>query len=281
MTDSKTLPIEKVHVPEDRLRPNDDSRALIIAASIKVRGLIHPITVRSTPNAAAPYTLIAGARRLRAHQLLGLTVINVIVRKADATEARAVEVEENLFRDDLSALQRAYFVREFKTLWEQEHGEIDPKGGRPKNPVNLTGFSSDSAAGQFYMVALDRIGLSEAGVKRCCRIADHLAAELRAKLEGTEASDNQSMLLRLAKMAPADQAKLVRAIDICNGDLDQALATVDPAAAAKPSKDEKTYGTLLTTWGNSNPKVRARFVDALKPREQRELLDLLKSRLGE
>ncbi|WP_175576094.1 hypothetical protein [Pseudochrobactrum sp. B5] len=57
MATFKTLPLKDIHIGE-RARPVDEDHALAITASMAERGLINPITVRSTPamnNGKTPY----------------------------------------------------------------------------------------------------------------------------------------------------------------------------------------------------------------------------------
>ena len=282
MVDTKTIPIAKIHIPEDRLRPVNETSALILAASIKARGLVHPIRVRPTPRlGATPYTLVAGGQRLHAHQLLGMTEIRADVVKIDAEEARRVEVDENLFRDELTALQRAVFVKAFRELWEEEHGKISPKGGRPRNSANFAEFSSESAAGHFFRHALDRIGLSERGIQYAYFIADNLIPALQAKLRGTPAEDNQSRLLALAKLPAGKQKQLIRALEKTGGDIDEALLVIADERPVKPSASQKLLSTLFSTWKKATPEVRRSFVtEQLSENDQRAVYETLKAKFG-
>ena len=129
----KTLKIADITIPE-RLRNVDEDHALAIQASIVEHGLLNPVTVRSTPNGKQKYVLVAGAHRMRAIALLDEAEIDVMVVKADADEAVLIEIEENLFRNDLSVMDRAVFVQTYRDFWEKTRGPINPKGGRPKTP---------------------------------------------------------------------------------------------------------------------------------------------------
>src|SRR5690606_18295837 len=104
-------------VPE-RLREVDEDYALALAASIRTHGLLNPITVRATPRAARPYTLIAGVHRYRGAELAGLKEIEAAVVKADKAEARLMEVAENLIHNDLSVIDRAMCIIALREAWE-------------------------------------------------------------------------------------------------------------------------------------------------------------------
>jgi len=143
MAEFKSIPVAEIVVPE-RIRPVDEDHAKAIAASIASEGLLNPITVRHTPNAkGGKYTLVAGAHRLRAIEINGAEAIGAVLVKADKDSALLLEVAENLFRNELSVIDRAVFVQTYRELWETQHGKI--KAGRPENSDNLSqltgGFS--------------------------------------------------------------------------------------------------------------------------------------------
>ena len=115
MSISKSIPLADILVPE-RLRTVDEDHALAIQASIVEHGLLNPVTVRQTPNGKHGYTLVAGAHRYRAIELLDEKEIDAIVVKADADEAVLIEIEENLFRNDLSVMDRAVFVQTYRDV---------------------------------------------------------------------------------------------------------------------------------------------------------------------
>uniref|UniRef100_UPI0035CEA1EE ParB/RepB/Spo0J family partition protein n=1 Tax=Bartonella sp. TT119HLJHH TaxID=3243579 RepID=UPI0035CEA1EE len=108
-----------------------DEHAKALAQSMAREGLMNPITVRHTPNAKeGNYTLIAGAHRLRAAELLGYSEIDAVVVQADKDNAALLEVAENLFRNELSVIDRALFVQTYRELWEKKYGEIKVGGDR-------------------------------------------------------------------------------------------------------------------------------------------------------
>ena len=81
-----------------------------LSASIKVQGILQPVTVR--PGKDGRYFLITGERRLRASKMAGKTTIPAIVRVVSEQQAAEMTVIENLRRRDLSCidLARAYIM---------------------------------------------------------------------------------------------------------------------------------------------------------------------------
>ncbi|RZK57162.1 MAG: ParB/RepB/Spo0J family partition protein [Pedobacter sp.] len=75
-----------------------------LSESIKVQGLIQPITVRKN---GATYQLISGERRLRASKLAGLTQIPAYIRSADDQQMLEMALIENIQRENLNAIEVA------------------------------------------------------------------------------------------------------------------------------------------------------------------------------
>lgn len=76
-----------------------------LSASIKLLGLIQPITVRPLPDGR--YQIISGERRFRASQLAGLERIPAYVRKTDDQGMLEMAIVENIQREDLDAMEVA------------------------------------------------------------------------------------------------------------------------------------------------------------------------------
>ena len=82
-----------------------DEKALNeLAISIKEHGIIQPLVVRKI---ADKYEIIAGERRYKAAQLVGLKKVPVIIMDLDDKESAEVAVIENTQRKDLSSLEEA------------------------------------------------------------------------------------------------------------------------------------------------------------------------------
>lgn len=269
MTELNTIKLADIHIPE-RLRKLDLANAMFIADSIKRQGLMHPITVRRTPRAkGGKFTLVAGRHRMEAVYLNDLDEIDAFIVKADETGARLKEIEENLFRNDLSQLDRAVFVTEFRRLWEAEHGEIT-RGGDQKIKLNL--WSMSEHGGSFIKVAAERIGVSEPSIKRLQRVGLNLDPELRRKLAGRPEADNLSLLTKLVDLGPEKQAGVVRALESTKGDIKKAIAATQPAKR-KPSAEERIWSTLISTWDRTNVATRRKFYAHIQAQMVEELAD--------
>lgn len=97
-----------------------------LETSLRVNGLLQPITVRPAPRGSG-FELIAGERRFRAAQRLGWTEIPATVRDVDDQLLLSLAMVENLQRSDLNPIEEAegydQLIRDF-ALTQQEVAEI-------------------------------------------------------------------------------------------------------------------------------------------------------------
>ena len=111
-------------VPVESLRPNPDQPRKIfdrddleeLAASIRDKGVLQPILVRSHPKEDGVWQIIAGERRWRAAQLARLTEAPIIVKEMDDVAVFEVAIIENVQRADLNPLEEA---DAYRTLMER------------------------------------------------------------------------------------------------------------------------------------------------------------------
>ncbi|MGZ9100173.1 MAG: ParB/RepB/Spo0J family partition protein [Brevundimonas sp.] len=104
----RMAPIESLKPNPDQPRKlfdNDDLAEL--SASIRDKGVLQPILVRSQPGHDGVWQIIAGERRWRAAQLARLTEVPVVVREMDDVEVFEVAIIENVQRSDLNPLEEA------------------------------------------------------------------------------------------------------------------------------------------------------------------------------
>lgn len=107
-----------------------------LSASIKLQGLIQPITVRKT--GAYSYQLISGERRLRASKLAGLREIPAYVRVANDQQMLEMALIENIQRENLNAIEVAL---SFHRMIEECNLKQDELGERvSKNRSTVTNY---------------------------------------------------------------------------------------------------------------------------------------------
>lgn len=98
--------IHQIEVNPFQPRTAFDQEALQdLADSIKLQGLIQPITLRKM--SAHVYQLISGERRLRASKMAGLTEIPAYIRTANDQQMLEMALIENIQRENLNAIEVA------------------------------------------------------------------------------------------------------------------------------------------------------------------------------
>ena len=112
---SVALPISQVEPGLNQPRKRFEQGALDdLAESIRVHGIIQPLTVRRL--ATGYYQIIAGERRWRAAKAAGLQEVPAVIIEADDRKVMELVLIENLQREDLNPAEEA---RGYRTLMEE------------------------------------------------------------------------------------------------------------------------------------------------------------------
>lgn len=100
------LALESIEVNPFQPRVDFDQEKLKeLADSIRIHGIIQPITVRKL--SGEKYQLIAGERRLKASQMAGIKEVPAFVRIANDQEMLEMALIENTHREDLNSIEVA------------------------------------------------------------------------------------------------------------------------------------------------------------------------------
>jgi ParB family transcriptional regulator, chromosome partitioning protein len=129
------IPIDHIEVNPWQPRQDFDENALEeLSESIKIYGLIQPITLRRLN--ACQFQLISGERRLQAAKRAGNTTIPAYIRVANDQEMLEMALVENLLREDLNAIEVAITYQRLK----DEFGLTDEELGKrvDKNRSTVT-----------------------------------------------------------------------------------------------------------------------------------------------
>ncbi|MBL8816882.1 MAG: ParB/RepB/Spo0J family partition protein [Planctomyces sp.] len=84
-----------------------------LAESIRKHGMLQPVLVRPKPNGDAGYQLVAGERRWRAAQQIGLESVPCRVLEFEDRKVSEASLEENMKRQDLNVLEKAQAFRDY------------------------------------------------------------------------------------------------------------------------------------------------------------------------
>ena len=111
----------------------DEAALAELAESIRLHGIIQPLTVRKL--ASGYYQIIAGERRWRAARLAGLQEVPVIVMEADDRKAAELAMIENLQREDLNPIEEAAGFQSLMETYHMTQEEAASRVGKSRSAV--------------------------------------------------------------------------------------------------------------------------------------------------
>ena len=254
----QSISVHKIKV-ENRLRALDGDYVTLLASSIDVSGLHTPITV--TKKGGDLY-LVAGAHRLAAVQKLGLDGIKANVIEGDDDTIRLLEIDENLVRRELSALDRAIFLAERKAIYER----LYPESAGRKTGAFARWHESDKLS--FASDVAEKLRITPRDVRRSIFRALNIVPEVRSRLAGTVFANKGADLDLLARMTPDGQIKIIDALF----SPDDPAKSIPDAMKRFSGKDENRtpsdrnagFERLLSAWKGANSKAREEFVNYLE-----------------
>ncbi|SEJ81051.1 chromosome partitioning protein, ParB family [Dyadobacter sp. SG02] len=105
-----------------------------LADSIRVQGIIQPITVRQLSEDS--YQLISGERRLQASRSLGMTSIPAYIRTANDQQMLEMALIENIQRENLNAIEIALSYQRLILECSLKQEELGARVGKNRTTVN-------------------------------------------------------------------------------------------------------------------------------------------------
>jgi ParB family transcriptional regulator, chromosome partitioning protein len=121
-----------------------------LAASVRERGVIQPILVRTVAGTTDAFEIVAGERRWRAAQRAGLHEVPIIVIEATDKDALAIAIIENVQRADLNALEEASGYQQLMEEHNYSQAEVAHILGKSRshvaNTLRLMNLPSESRA---------------------------------------------------------------------------------------------------------------------------------------
>ena len=211
--DGAAAPTGVTMAPIESLKPNPDQPRKTfnkddldeLAASIRDKGVLQPILVRTQPGEDGVWQIIAGERRWRAAQAARLTEVPVIIKEMDDVAVFEVAIIENVQRSDLNPLEEA---EAFRVLME--------RFGRTQDAVaGVVGKSRSHVANTLRLLQLPervlfyvREGKLSAGHARALITApDPADLADRAYMDGLSVRQTEALARRAAEGPRARAAK--------------------------------------------------------------------------
>lgn len=250
----RLIPLDQIDV-QDRLRDVIDDYVQMLAESIRQNGLAAPIEVRPLPNGR--FRLVTGGHRTAACMALGFSEIEAFVLDVSDLQARLREIDENLYRHELSAFDRGAFLSERKALWLELYPETAQgvAGGkaRQKSANEIVSFAEKSALAAGY---------SRRTIEIAIAMYANLAPEARQRLRASPIARDQSELIRLSKLPPAEQVRVLDLMQSPDGPkkVAQAHAMVTGQRAMPPTATDKDFGQLVDRYSRAGARGRKAFI---------------------
>lgn len=170
--------------------------------SILEHGLLHPIAV------TRDLELIAGWHRLQAFRELGRETIPAFVLGVDAIGAGMLAIDENLVRNELSALERADLLQERKLMYEILHP--DTRRGGDRGNQYTGGKKRQTAVSAFCQEARLWTGQASRTVRQYVQVASRLSPEAKELIRGTRLEDGITELSQISRLQETEQVEVVR-----------------------------------------------------------------------
>lgn len=129
------IAIEYIQTNPFQPREHFDAEALQeLADSIKVHGIIQPITLRRLSE--KEYQLISGERRFQASKLAGLDSIPAYIRTANDQQMLEMALIENIQRENLNAIEIALSYQRMLSELDMKQEELGDRVGKKRTTVN-------------------------------------------------------------------------------------------------------------------------------------------------
>ncbi len=253
------IPLDQIDVGE-RLREIDEDYATMLAESFKADGQRTPIEVRERSE-DGKYRLIAGAHRIRAAQIAGLMTVLAIVKTVTNDEAALLEIDENLIRHDLTALDRATFLAKRKELYLKIYPETATGGDRRSDQKHRFVFLKE----KFSEATAKRLGVSDGTIDRAIRRFNRITPKVRRMLSGTWMANKGVELDALAKIEDP-RAQFSAAAMVLKGTAKNVAAAwlvVSNKQPASVDQNKADYQAFRRRWGKYSPQTKQRIVELI------------------
>ena len=268
MSAPATIPVGAID-DANRLRPVDPAHVQLIAAAIEQQGLLQPISVRLIADEFGYYKLVVGGHRFAALKELGWKELvvgeHVIIVETDDFSAQIMEIDENVARHDLNALDRALFLARRKKLYEERNRTFGHGGKRKDGKFKDEQLSQSLRLGfspRFTEDAAKRTGYAERTIQLAVSLAEALSPDAIAAIRGTMVERNQNELLLLAGID--DRAEqLACAEKIRSGEaktVSQAKVATGLSHALSDDPQDRILARLVSEFSKASAKTRKAFM---------------------
>lgn len=257
---TQDIPLKDIDV-SNRLRVVNEDWAIGIAESFDKIGQKEPIEIVAQAT-GKKYRLVAGGHRYAAAEKCGWKAIRAEIKQTVTDnydlEIRLHEIDENLVRNELNALDRAVFLGERQRIYEKmypesRHGAHGGAGSKT-NENDIVSFSKNTA---------EKIDVSERTIQRAVTIFKNLSPQIRAQISGTPLANKQGELYKLTRINPEQHKQIV---DACLREENPAPSVsvaeqeLDGRTRSETSAEEKALKLLQDKYRNAPASAKSTFL---------------------
>ena len=221
------VPISEIKINAGR-READPEGVQELVDSISKVGLLNPITIDRE------HTLIAGLHRLEAAKLLCWTEIECNVSSLEGLLAELAEVDENVVRKGLSAVEYSDLLLRRKEIYEALHPETKHGGDRKSEKIKSAKCTFDSEK-SFVDDTAEKLGVDPSTIRRQIQTAKNLTSEAKDIIRDTGTKITKKDALKLSRLGPEQQKDA--ASQLAAGEI-KSMGEYHPAPAEEPQPPE-------------------------------------------
>ena len=207
----KQIPLVQIGANPDQPRKTFDEAELAeLAASIREKGVLQPILLRSVSGRAYAYEIVAGERRYRASKMAGLSEIPALVKTMDDNNAMEIALIENVQRENLNPIEEANAYKNLMECCDYELPDVSRLIGKSDSYIrNMLRLTSLPTSVQ-NLVEQGELSASHARTIAVAENPEALAHKIVA--EKLSVSDTER-LVKSAPRATASRKHITKTID--------------------------------------------------------------------
>jgi ParB family chromosome partitioning protein len=132
----RQVPLIQIGANPDQPRKTfNDSELAELADSIREKGVLQPILLRSVSGRAHQYEIVAGERRFRASKLAGLAEIPALVKTITDNSAMEIALIENVQRENLNPIEESGAYKNLMTKIGYEIADVSRLIGKSESYI--------------------------------------------------------------------------------------------------------------------------------------------------
>ena len=228
--DEKTIPITEIIIGERKRTQYNETKIIELAKSIQEIGLMNPILISQDK------VLIAGYHRILAFKKLGRKDIPYrMTTIKNPLKQELQEIDENLIRGDLIALEECEQIYRRKLIYEEMYPETKSLSSEDMSRIQR-GDTLSLRQKAFTEEIADKIGKTQRTVQRRINIARDIIEELRDLIRDTKIATKFNELGLIAKIEKKEQKQLIPILDDMKRNLDPKISNVKSLAQIRLQK---------------------------------------------